>query len=152
MVIRPFLGIPILFVALGLGAIMSLPVLMASIDLRGSASKCSIDLQRNTAKADRILTGRVEAVLTSAHLADVWIEPLTWYKGQTADRFLRIQAQPTKIRKGTTGDLHFASGQPPYLLFLRKTSGVQYRTSRCYGSRLLGAGLTAAETAAFGRK
>lgn len=146
MTFRPILGVPILLVALGMGALFSLPLLMASIGLTAPAGTCRVDVMDNVKKADRILIGRVEGVLGSDRVADVWIEPQTWYKGKSSKKFLRIQAVATRPgRAKVDDDLSFASDRPAYLLFLRQVSGGQYRTSRCYGSRVLGAGLTTAE-------
>jgi len=143
------LGIPILAVALGMGVMFSLPLLAASWAIREPAATCTPVLSTNIKKADRILIGRVEAVLPSTPYLDVWIEPVTWYKGKSADAYVRLLARdvPTTASAGSATDLHFASGQAPYLFFLRSVTGGKYRTSRCWGTRALGSGLTSQERA-----
>lgn len=146
---RLILGVPILIVSLGMGALFALPVLMASIQVSEPAPSCRPVLTTNIKKADVIVNGRVEAVLQSGKTADVWIEPVVWYKGKSTVNYLHIQATIASGSSATSGDLHFASDQPNYLLFLRAIGNGRYRTSKCYGSRLLGDGLTTAEAQAL---
>lgn len=140
------LGIPILAVALGMGVMFSLPIIAASWQVREPAEPCTPVLTKNVKAADRILIGRVEAVLSGTPYLDVWIEPITWYHGKTTDKYLRLLARAA-TPTGASSSLHFASDQSPYLFFLRSAPGGKYRTSRCWGTRLLGSGLTSNEQA-----
>lgn len=105
-------------------------------------------LAENVAAADLILTGEVAAVLFQKTLADVWIKPRERFKGTPPSTGLRIMANPVEDAQGTVegmGDLHFTSDDPPYLLFLKQRADGRFSTSACYGSRLLGDGLTPEE-------
>lgn len=114
------------------------------------------------AAADLIVTGTVSVVLPEGSDALVYIKPQTIYKGDILTPFI-IRAQTIDgvatggsakqqivvLPDGTKdSELHFASEQPPYLLYLRK-SGNKFLTSRCDGSRFLGTGLTAEEQASL---
>jgi len=106
-------------------------------------------------RADLVLTGEVFLVVPAGgEYAHVLITPSRVYKGKTPPAGVRILAlADTGTAAGQLpNDLHFASGQSPYLLFLRQGADGIYRTSRCDGSRLLGIGLTDAEAAALERK
>lgn len=105
-------------------------------------------VRENFARADLVLTGTVFAVTGQGADASVHITPASVFKGRLPDRGVTIAARATGqgAAVGTaTGDLHFQSDQPPYLLFLRQRSDGRYNTSRCDGSRLLGSGLTGRE-------
>lgn len=99
--------------------------------------------------ADLILTGDVFLVVPAeAGLATVLITPHQVYKGDVPALGVRIRAlATTEGANVNTDDLHFASQQPSYLLFLQEDTDGLYRTSRCIGSRSLGSGLTATERA-----
>ncbi len=112
-----------------------------------------LTLSESVARADLILTGSVFLVVPEgATYANVLITPQDFYKGTLPPRGVRIRALPTvEGAKNNVNDLHFASNQPPYLLFLQQDADGVYRTSRCLGSRLLGNGLTPLEQVAFGK-
>ena len=148
MIIRPILGIPVLIVGLGMGILFALPVLMASIKVDQPTKTCRPVLATNVKKADAILIGQVEVVLQDGDKADVWITPTTWYKGKVSTQYLRLIAA-IATNTGKKVGLNFASGPTQYLLFLHHVPDGRYQTSVCAGSRLLGAGLTEAEQAAF---
>ena len=103
-------------------------------------------------EADIIVTGSVFAVLPDPVGAMVIIEPLRVYRGRVTAPSIRIPAHDATAdtTKNDTGNLFFASDQPPYLLFLKKGPNGEYLTSRCYGSRLLGDGLTTEEQRILG--
>jgi hypothetical protein len=116
-------------------------------------------LPDHIAAADLILSGEVFVVLPDEPNALVYIKPLTVYKGTPPAQIIIRATAATATAGGTGGnaivilpngtkesELHFASGQPPYLLFLRGSDN-KFITSRCDGSRLLGGGLTAEESA-----
>jgi hypothetical protein len=109
-------------------------------------------LAQQAAAADVIMTGSVFMVLPDQDHALVIIDPIRIYKGQIDRPTIKIPAQAdTAISSEQTTDiLHFASGQPPYLLFLKHGSGQQYITARCFGTRELGSGLTAEERQILG--
>lgn len=143
---QPILGIPILFIALGMGIVFSLPIAVATFSLKKEpTASCTINLEKNWQRASMVFTGTVEGVLDDAATADVWMAPITWYKGKQDVPFVRFTADiATSSTKGaSTGVL--TSGQTTYLLFLRKSAGGAYRTSPCFGTRVLGSGLTTAE-------
>ena len=148
MILRPILGIPILIVGLGMGILFALPVLMASIQVDQPIKTCRPVLATNVKQADAILTGHVEVVLQDKSLADVWITPTTWYKGQVSAQYVRILAA-IATKTGKPAGLTFASGPTEYLLFLHRLTDGRYQTSVCMGTRLFGNGLTAAEQEAL---
>lgn len=108
--------------------------------------------------ADLILTGEVFVVLPDDTDALVYIKPLTVYKGSPPIPLIIRANADEGVPAGGSGqrqilvlpdgsrqnELHFASGQPPYLLFLRKSDN-KFLTSRCDGSRVLGSGLSTQE-------
>lgn len=100
-------------------------------------------IQENVDRADIIMTGSVDIVLPGEPYVSVMVIPGKIYKGQ-ADGLVKIWAHEANA-SNTAGhgnqEIHFASDQEPYLLFLRQGDG-GYLTSRCDGSRLLGSGLT----------
>ncbi|MEK7639706.1 MAG: hypothetical protein AAB424_00985 [Patescibacteria group bacterium] len=106
----------------------------------------------SVARADLILTGEVFLVVPAdPGYATVLITPERVYKGEVLKAGVRIRAKADSLVGGSVlDDLHFASNQPPYLLFLQQDTDGLYRTSKCIGSRSLGSGLTVDERAAFG--
>lgn len=111
-------------------------------------------LSAKVESADLILTGNVFAVIPSQLGAEVIISPTQIYRGTLPVGGIQIVAQPnTSPSRAVTSEyqeLNFTSGDPSYLLFLRQRTDGKYATSQCAGSRLLGEGLTAAETAILG--
>lgn len=107
-----------------------------------------------TARADLVIIGRVFAVLPGPTGGDVLITVDRALKGNAPLVGVTIAAldvaQPKERPGQLAGELHFASEQPPYLLFLRARSDGRYNTSRCDGSRFLGRGLTTEENQALG--
>lgn len=78
--------------------------------------------------------------------ATVLITPGRVYKGNVLNDGIRIRAKAGVLAsEGSQDDLHFASDQAPYLLFLQQQFDGSYHTNKCLGSRLLGSGLTPAE-------
>lgn len=121
----------------------------------------TMSLSEKVAAADVVLEATVEMVVPGETLAEVFLQTNHLYKG-TLERPQRVFANPTNPIIPSTNqhyrqveidglrfdEISFATGQAPYLLFLRATEG-GYLTSRCDGSRLLGDGLTKAEKAAL---
>lgn len=114
-----------------------------------SSQMCSTTLEDNIRSADVIMTGQVFAVLPGGALgAKVIMTPLTVYRGNLDAPTATIEARADSGEDEVPvngHELHFASGQSAYLLFLHRTEDGVYRTSECQGSRFLGAGLTDAE-------
>ncbi|GEM_PF-2345822 len=121
--------------------------------------KCSIQTTaEQAAAADLILTGEVFVVLPDEPDALVYMKPLTVYKGLPPMPLIIRANAGENVPAGESGrrqiivlpdgsrqnELHFASEQPPYLLFLRKSDN-KFLTSRCDGSRVLGSGLNEGE-------
>lgn len=105
------------------------------------------------AAADLVLTGEVFLVVPDGtENAKVLITPLRLYKGDVpaAGVAITAKAESGGTESNVTGELHFASGQPPYLLYLTQQANGLYTTSRCMGSRLLGEGLTNEEQQVLG--
>ena len=104
---------------------------------------------QNFLYADAVMTGSVTGVLPVGDVADVWIEPGEIYKGHVTEKNIKIAARQsinTNLHIAESPeDLHFQSVDPPYLLFLKLRSDGRYDTSRCFGSRELGSGLTIEE-------
>lgn len=108
--------------------------------------------------ADLIITGEVFAVVPEETTgATVLITPLRVYHGVLPERGVDIASRvgtPSTSdgspKDNSMGELHFASGQPPYLLYLREGDDGRYRTSACDGSRSIPGGLTAQEQALLG--
>ncbi len=120
---------------------------------RTAAFTCpSTTLAAQAESSDLILTGSVLAVIPGDPYAQVLVTPIRVYRGSLPTSGLTILANPTDANSnaGGQGDLHFTSHDPPYLLFLRPSSDSAFMTSRCNGSRRLGSGLTAEETAVLG--
>ncbi|MEK7631961.1 MAG: hypothetical protein AAB445_03805 [Patescibacteria group bacterium] len=118
-----------------------------------SANCTPLSLAESVARADLILTGKVFLVVPAEPgYATVLITPQHFYKGTLPALGVRIRALATTEGENIPADdLHFASNQPPYLLFLEQDADGVYRTSKCMGSRLLGSGLTAEEQALLGQ-
>jgi hypothetical protein len=113
----------------------------------------TVSVAQQYAAADLVLTGEVFLVVPDGvENAKVLITPSRLYKGKVPAIGIAIAAKAgaNKVESDVAGELHFASGQPPYLLFLKTGENGVYTTSRCMGSRLLGEGLTSEERKAFG--
>lgn len=114
-----------------------------------SPDTCSTTVQENVRSADVVMTGQVFAVLPGGSLgAKVIMTPLTVYRGNLDAPTATIEARADSEGKeilANSHELHFASGQSSYLLFLHRMEDRTYRTTECQGSRFLGAGLTDAE-------
>lgn len=109
-----------------------------------------ITMAQQITRADLVVTAKVVTVVANGKLAEVLLSPLHIYKGQVTSATLRVVANPSTAGAGLyNSDIHFASDQPPYLLFLRQQSDGRYFTSKCDGSRLLGEGLTEMEKTAL---
>lgn len=143
---------------LGIGAVVTV-IITASL-LReqredvGSPVPCTpLPFAASIARADLILTGEVFLVVPAdPGFATVLITPLRVYKGNVSAQGIRIRAlADAPITGVASDDLHFASGQTPYLLFLQQQPDGVYRTSKCVGSRLLGGELTVEEQEALGQ-
>lgn len=105
--------------------------------------------------ADLIVTGDVFAIVPGDQYAQILFTPDWVYKGMIPDTGIQIAStavdDTVKYPRGDVApDLHFTSSDPPYLLYLRRRDDGTFSTSRCYGSRLLGAGLTADERVTLG--
>jgi hypothetical protein len=125
---------------------------LSSVDSDGCGITSS---EVQVAAADLIVTGKVFAVIPADEMADVLIEPIHLYQGSRPDQGIIIAAQPlvengNNARTAQINELHFASGQSPYLLYLIERSDGRYNTSRCDGSRLFGAGLSDEEQLILG--
>ncbi len=124
-----------------------------SVTVNGQ-SCATADIQDQLTAADLVLTGSVFAVLPAATGADVIIAPDRLYRGRLTTPSPRIAALADQTgadtKKYTEGELHFASGQGRYLLFLHARSDGRYDTRACFGSRLLTKGLSPEETSALG--
>ncbi|MFC1662978.1 hypothetical protein ACFL04_02290 [Patescibacteria group bacterium] len=112
-------------------------------------------VDENILDADIIVIGSVFAVIPGQTGADVLITPTLLYKGAIPDNGIIIAASPAEgseeqLMLEVKDDLHFASGQPPYLLFLRARQDDLFNTSKCYGSRALGEGLNEEEEILLG--
>lgn len=109
--------------------------------------------------ADLIITGEVFAVIPEETTgATVLITPSRVFRGvlpvRGVDIASRVGTPSTSGGRpvdGRVDELHFASGQPPYLLYLRESDDGRYRTSACDGSRSMPEGLTAQEQAILGK-
>lgn len=93
-------------------------------------------------KSAAVVKATVFAVTENKNLANVVFTVEKVYAGTVSAPTVAVPAKIGNEGQGSTNDLHFASGQPPYLLFLRKTANGEWRTSRCYGSRMLKGELT----------
>ena len=117
---------------------------------------CGILTARQSASyADLVVTGTVFAVVPGEEYAQILFTPDRVYKGTIPDQGIRIASVAVdgnvkRPRGDDAPDLHFTSEDPPYLLFLRKREDGAFLTSRCYGSRILGSGLTDDERSALG--
>lgn len=114
-----------------------------------NASRKQLSTEQKIAGADLIVTGNVFAVIPGPTGADVLINVDQVYKGTVPERGITIaalDAEKMNEERSIDGtDLHFASGQPPYLLYLHEREDDRYHTSRCDGSRFLGEGLSSEE-------
>jgi hypothetical protein len=113
----------------------------------------SLILVDHFVQADLVITGTAFLVLPSgAESAKVLISPTSLYKGNIPAGGIEITAKQDTAVLGseTFGELHFVSGQPPYLLFLQQRADGLFNTSRCMGSRSLGTGLTPEEKIVLG--
>ncbi len=99
-------------------------------------------------KATAVVKATVFAVTEKNDRANVTLTIENVYAGTVSEPTITIPATIAGAEQQSS-DLHFASGQPPYLLFLRKTAGGEWRTSRCYGSRMLKGKLTEEKRGAF---
>ncbi|MEK7537595.1 MAG: hypothetical protein AAB619_01320 [Patescibacteria group bacterium] len=111
---------------------------------------CPTTVAERINQADVILSGRVAMVIPGGPGgAEVIINPIEVYQGAISMPTVTIHALDDRvIRSGPMmrpSDFHFASDQPPYLLYLRRQSDGTYLTRRCEGSRWLGPGLNEAE-------
>jgi hypothetical protein len=108
-------------------------------------------LSEQVAAADLIIVGQVLVVFPSrtTGLAEVYVHPTEVYKGTTKNNTVILMAQAAtdipRSSKQLATDLHFTSDDPSYLLFLKKRHDGRFNTSTCYGSRVLGEGLTEEE-------
>ncbi|MBI3956956.1 MAG: hypothetical protein HY340_03105 [Candidatus Kerfeldbacteria bacterium] len=92
------------------------------------------------ARADLIIVGRVFAVVPGPTGADVLITVERTLKGTPPNTGVTIaakDARPTQETGARRNELHFASGQGDYLLFLRTRRDGRFATSVCDGSRVL---------------
>jgi hypothetical protein len=105
-------------------------------------------------QADLIVSGKVFLVLADGpQNAKVLFSADRVYKGEIPKFGITIAAkQDTAITNASSnGELHFATDNQEYLLFLKSSSGGLYTTSRCFGSREFGNGLSAEETQVLGQ-
>lgn len=140
------------YVVVGVAAVLLVTGIWWLWPMPATSVKCpKRTAAQNAERADLIMIGSVVIVLPGDPYAQVMVHPDKTYKGSPSNA-VKIFAQPSNLNATSNdvinGDLHFASTQPPYLLFLQK-SGDGYTTSKCDGSRSLGSGLTADEKAAL---
>lgn len=104
-------------------------------------------VEQRVAAADLIVTGTVFAVIPDNDEAGVLITPQRVYRGSLPPNGIVVAARSADrtTSNAVTGDLHFTSDDPPYLLFLKQRSDDRFATSACFGARLLGDGLTPEE-------
>lgn len=104
-------------------------------------------IEQRVAAADLILTATVFAVIPDNDEASVLFTPQRVYRGSLPPIGIVVAARSavSTTSNAATGDLHFTSDDPPYLLFLKQRSDGRFDTSACYGSRLLDKGLTSEE-------
>lgn len=138
-----------------LGAQLTRPKPTASLPTGPALVACEqLPLSASFQRANLILSGSVFAVTPGRDgLADVLITPNDIYKGTPPATGIVLAAFPTTSAGQTDslGSLHFTSDDPPYFLVLRARADGRFDTSRCDGSRLLGAGLTREEHDALGQ-
>jgi hypothetical protein len=104
-------------------------------------------------QADLIVSGKVFLVLADGpENAKVLFTADKIYKGQMPEGGIEIFAkQSTAIKNPSTNcELHFASNNQEYLLYLKKGEDGLFTTSKCFGSRLLGNGLSSEEFSILG--
>ncbi len=108
--------------------------------------RCVTSVLENYKNATVVMTGQVGMVLPSERGAKVIIDPINIFKGTIAFPTVTLLALDQKqvqfIPGASTEMLNFQSGQPPYLLYLRRQPDETYITDACAGTRLLGQGLT----------
>ncbi len=109
-------------------------------------------LEQRVAAADLIVTATVFAVIPSNGTANVLFTPQRVFKGQVPPTGITVAARTASATTAAddTGDLHFTSADPPYLLFLKQRDGNAFTTSACFGSRTLGDGLKSEEQQLLG--
>jgi len=147
-----YVGLPVAVVAIiSLVIMMAWPVKRQVVNQVTSACP-ETTLTDQVAAADVIATGTVFMVVPEAGHALVIIDPLRVYRGQIIGADIRILAADVANLESSpdSNQLNFASGQSPYLLFLKASPNGQYTNSHCFGSRLLGQGLTTAEQQLLG--
>lgn len=119
-----------------------------------SSAGCTQDIDQQVSTADVIAIGLVEMVVPGGTGgAQVIVLPTTFYKGSIDRPTLVINALDVPNSSGgtfsTTSEIHFQTGQPPFLLFLRRQSDGSFNTRACDGTRFLGSGLTSTELRAL---
>ena len=122
-----------------------------------SQNNCPATLPERVAAADVIVSGSVFMVIPGGSSgAQVIIDPIKVYKGQVDTPTVIINARDdagvTTLATDSHQNIHFQSGQPPYLLFLLQEADGTFLTSQCAGTRFLETGLTSEEQQLLGVK
>jgi len=109
--------------------------------------------QAKTDQASLIVSGQVFLVLADGpENAKVLFTPDKIYKGQVPKFGISIAAlQDTAIKNASqNGELHFVADNQKYLLYLKAGVDGMFNTSKCFGSRVFGSGLSPEESAILG--
>lgn len=126
---------------IGLGVGITIRRKPAPLNIQSNKG-CPTTQRQRVAKADLILTGRVDMVLPdSVTGAKAVIIPDQIFKGSSSFPTVSVLAaddQQVNGRSGSDQDvLHLKSGVGTYLFYLRKVSDATYVTRPCDGSRFL---------------
>lgn len=111
-------------------------------------------LSQQVSQADLIMTGTVFAVLPKDGAAEAIIVPDRIYRGQLTGPTVSVTVTPSV--HGSTGgsvdptSLDLSTSSKSYIFYLRRRVDDLYVTNRCAGTRLFGAGLSAAEATILG--
>lgn len=147
-------GLALLTVLLVTGSLVYLQVrLIATHDYYSALSHvatipfCGREPVRDSMqKSAAVVKATVFVVTEKNERAEVVLTIENVYAGTISEPTITVYARiADEKEEGRGSDLHFASGQPPYLLFLRKAADGEWQTSRCYGSRMLKGELTEEE-------
>ncbi|RJO59695.1 hypothetical protein C4546_01260 [Candidatus Parcubacteria bacterium] len=113
----------------------------------------NLNSQQKFAQADLIVSGKVFLVLADGQKnARVLFSPRQIYKGQLPENGIEISAQQaTDLEKSKIGkELHFAANNLEYLLYLKTDEAGKFKTSVCFGSRVLVTDLSPEEAQVLG--